>query len=173
MSAGYRNKSLHPLQLSIQTEDMNSAVSTVGRTSGSYQASEAQRKSPLLAVSADYYNHALLIPTSDYSSNVSIEMSMKTIEMLAMIKGTTYEEAFLLDSAPHLDDEGRTSTEGSSVPPQGQEDFELDFEDDYLVGDTFIGYTEDSSCAEYLGRAPAEEEEEEYEPEEEIFEIEI
>lgn len=171
----------HPLSLYIPGEDMYSSSSAFSRPNRSPNRSpqglNGTRKSPVMAISADYYNYAIPIPTSNKAD--SSEMSMKTIEMLAMIKGTTYEEAYLLDSAPH-DDDGRTSTEGSTLPRQSQEDihddlnedFELD-EDDYLVGDTFIGYTDDFHSVYLEQTQQAAAENEEYEPEEEIFEIDI
>lgn len=110
---------------------------------------------PSLAVSTNFYQlHAIPIPTRDADPMDTKEMSMKTIEMLAMIKGTTYEEAFLLDSRmSQLEDDVRISTGGTVC------DCGLDC-DDEAYGLNFECNTAAS-------------EEESYEPEEDIFQMDI
>lgn len=114
-----------------------------------YQQRSSHRRSPILAVSADFYNSLTNRPED------SVEQSMKPIEMLALIRGTTPEEAskheLALPSQRHRsflgsEDDGQTSTEGSSIFRQPTSDeFELEFDDDYLLGDSFIGFTEDGN----------------------------
>jgi len=108
------------------------------------------RKSPIMAVSDDYYSHIA------YASRPedSVEMSMKTIEMLALIKGTSPEQLHLQAEMVRrqASEDGQTSTEGSSAhhPSSSSEEFELEFDDDYLLGDSFIGYTEDGNLGDSL-----------------------
>ena len=114
-----------------------------------YQRSSVPRRSPMMAVSDDYYSHLAATGRPEES----IEMSMKTIEMLALIKGTSpeavYVEEMTRQFGPHSrSEDGHTSTEGSSVHHQStSEEFELNFDDDYLLGESYIGYTEDGNLA--------------------------
>ena len=114
-----------------------------------YQRSPVHRRSPMMAVSDDYYSHLACTGRPEES----MEMSMKTIEMLALIKGTSpeavYVEEMTRQSGPHSrSEDGHTSTEGSSIHHQStSEEFELNFDDDYLLGDSYIGYTEDGNLA--------------------------
>jgi len=167
-----------------------------------YQRSPVPRTSPMMAVSDDYYSHLACTGRPEES----MEMSMKTIEMLALIKGTSPEAVYVQEMTrqfgPHSrSEDGHTSTEGSSIHHQStSEEFELNFDDDYLLGDSYIGYTEDGNLAgsldeelvaieqsvkknAHLRNRPIEDRErgertfqyDEYddEPEEEIFDLEL
>ncbi len=109
-----------------------------------YQRSPVPRRSPMMAVSDDYYSHLACTGRPEES----MEMSMKTIEMLALIKGTSPEAVYAQEITRQFgrSEDGHTSTEGSSIHHQStSEEFELNFDDDYLLGDSYIGYTEDGN----------------------------
>lgn len=114
-----------------------------------HQRSPGPRRSPMVAVSDDYYSHLAFAGRPEES----MEMNMKTLEMLALIKGTSPEAVYVQEMArqygpPSRSEDGQTSNEGSSVHHQSTaEEFELNFDDDYLLGDSYIGYTEDGNLA--------------------------
>lgn len=115
-------------------------------------SSSSKRRSPELVLTASGNSLASQQPITCGSGAdpISFQMSMKTVEMLALIKGTTPQEAYLLNLADQLEEEqaekaGEVLAEDSFLLHRRRAQAQEEEEEDYLVGDNY------SDCSEEDG----------------------
>lgn len=115
----------------------------------SIQISSSKRRSPILTMSG---SQGSIRGNSEVSIDaLSFEMSMKPVEMLALIKGTTPQEAYLITLAEELDEQrqkpGDVSAEDSMLLLRkariAQQEADDEQDGDYLCGEGFPECSDD------------------------------
>eukprot|EP00128_Syssomonas_multiformis_P000411 Colp12_sorted_trinity150504_noHs@17695 len=141
----------------------------------------SKRRSPELVLTASGNSLASQPMTACGSGTdpISFQMSMKTVEMLALIKGTTPQEAYLLTLAEQAEEEqaekaGEPSAENSLLLLRRGRHLEIEEEtEDYLVGDNYSDCSEDDDACSLDGEYGYDEGKEGDGDQDEIFEIEM
>jgi len=140
-------------------------------------SSSSKRRSPelVLTASGNSLPSQQITTCGSGTDPISFEMSMKTVEMLALIKGTTPQEAYLLTLAQQLEEEqaekaGELCAEDSLLLHRRRAPEEN--EEDYLVGDNYSDCSEEDGCYSLDGECGFDEGKE-GEEEDGIFEIEM